>query len=192
MALPPIRSRRALIASAVLLAVPLTLALDRAIPDEPTTVTTPTPITPEPANVAVPPIAKAKAVTSRTVRPRTEAQPAGVRSVPGQAGMVVAIDPETGQLVLPTPEQRAELGIAPELLERDYADLPLTILPNGTWKVTLDDRYMDYTVVRRAADGSLDLDCVRKGSTAAPANGAPASAVPASAAPAPAPVWEVR
>ena len=41
MALPPITSRRALIASAVLLAVPLIFVLDRAISDEPTNVATP-------------------------------------------------------------------------------------------------------------------------------------------------------
>jgi hypothetical protein len=81
-----------------------------------------------------------------------------------QEGMVVARDPQTGTLRAPTPEEAralrartprdATLGAAvraPERLSR----------PDGARGVRLGEKAMVYEVVTRAADGTLDSECVK-------------------------------
>lgn len=95
----------------------------------------------------------------------------------GTAGMRVARDPETGRLTVPSRDQLVELGIPMDLVEADYSEIPVTVLPGGVKKMTLDDRFLNFAVMRRAADGSLRMDCTDVHS----ANEAK-----------PAPVWEVQ
>ncbi len=120
------------------------------------------------------------------------ARPARALAVPGSAGMRVARDPETGRLVAPTAEQLAALGTPAEPLDGNYADIPVTLLPDGSKKVTLDERFMDYTVVRRTASGALRFECVRGSDglhdheSCAQADRSNDGSAP------PAPVWEVR
>jgi hypothetical protein len=122
-----------------------------------------------PVSARVPaPAAAASAIPATapaSARPRAGAPG---RTSAGSAGMVVAIDPETGMLGAPTPGQRHELRAAasrpvavgepggepgPEPLEVRHAD--------GSYSATLDSRYMEYTVVRIGPDGRPITACVQ-------------------------------
>jgi len=75
--------------------------------------------------------------------------------------MVVAIDPETGQLGLPTPEQYAELTAEKVGLNHTSEGLaPAQRLPDGTLIVNLDGRFAEYSVVKVGPDGKRIFGCV--------------------------------
>ncbi len=78
-------------------------------------------------------------------------------------GVVVAIDPSTGKLRAPTPEERRALA------EDARRGLPLVLrpsaietLPDGRKRATLGPEFFRWSVVRRTAGGNLVLDCVTK------------------------------
>jgi hypothetical protein len=79
------------------------------------------------------------------------------------AGMVVGIDPETGKLGMPTPEQRQRL------LEQDQAraasshsaeGLVEEHRPDGTVLIDLQGRFQEFATVRVGPDGKLIYQCV--------------------------------
>jgi len=82
---------------------------------------------------------------------------------PGIAGAVVAIDPKTGKMVMPSPEQMQRLSAAAAqeptvsrnaegLIERHY--------PNGMVEIDLAGRFQDYATVRIRPDGTKEFHCV--------------------------------
>ena len=74
------------------------------------------------------------------------------------AGMRVAIQPESGDLVPPSPEQAAELDA---LAGTSKATEPprVQVLPDGTILVDTRGRLESYSVARIGADGRIETDC---------------------------------
>lgn len=95
-------------------------------------------------------------------------------------GMIVARDPETGALTVPTPEQRREL-LPEEFGAALRSDQPLfeEAVPGGGIMIRLDGRLMDYVLATRDANGKLSFSCVHEADAAAHivADGAAAPAV---------------
>ena len=81
---------------------------------------------------------------------------------PGAGGSIVAIDPETGQLGAPSPEQMRALEQAGRGLAVSRTDEGLreTVLANGTVILHLDGRFEDYMVARVDRSGRLVQGCV--------------------------------
>jgi hypothetical protein len=99
------------------------------------------------------------------------AAPAPQAKAPGTAGLVVAIDPETGRLVQPTAEQVP--GLAPQsAFERSaaplYAAPELVTLPDGAKLVRLNGRYMKHATVTIDAQGGKHYGCSSDPAAAAP------------------------
>lgn len=80
---------------------------------------------------------------------------------PGVGGRIVAIDPETGQLGAPSPEQIRALELAGQPLAVSRTDEVLreTVLANGAVILHLDGRFQDYAVARVDRNGRLVLGC---------------------------------
>lgn len=80
------------------------------------------------------------------------------------SGMIVHIDPKTGRMRPPTPEETAELSRAlarrMEISSASAAAHSEEHLANGAVMIELDPAFHDFTVGRRAADGTLVTDCV--------------------------------
>jgi hypothetical protein len=85
--------------------------------------------------------------------PRAKAKAAAVVSQPAPAppavsGAVIAVDPETGQLGMPTAAQLLELSAAERNgLLRTSAGLSEVRLPDGSWMVDLQGRFMEFSLV---------------------------------------------
>ncbi len=106
--------------------------------------------------------------------------PAPQRATPGSAGLKVAIDPQTGQLVRPTPEQMQALGGGSRAAaaSSQRAEPEIVYNADGSAMMRLGDSYGSYAKVRKAADGSWVFDCDGnpKASTAAAVAATPAPA----------------
>jgi hypothetical protein len=94
-------------------------------------------------------------------RPRLARAPAAAPVGPGVAGTIVAIDPETGQLGAPSPEQMRALELAGRHLSVNRTDEGLreTVLANGTVILHLDGRFQDYAIARVDRTGRLVQGC---------------------------------
>jgi hypothetical protein len=67
---------------------------------------------------------------------------------PAVSGAVIAVDPETGQLGMPTAAQLLELSAAERNgLMRTSAGLSEVRLPDGSWMVDLQGRFMEFSLV---------------------------------------------
>lgn len=96
----------------------------------------------------------------------------------GTAGMVVAIQPETGDFVMPSPEQLAAFGAAQA--PKALGDLQVRNRPDGGQYVDVRGRFLSYSVARRGADGTLEHGCCTDpGAVARFCNEAPPAAPPA-------------
>jgi hypothetical protein len=86
---------------------------------------------------------------------------------PAGGGMIVARDPETGALTVPTPEQRREL-LPEEFGAVLRSDQPLfeEAVPGGGTMIRLDGRLMDYVLATRDANGKLSVTCVHEADAA--------------------------
>jgi hypothetical protein len=101
-----------------------------------------------------------KTHASATHRTRVAAKQT-VAGAPGAAGMMIAIDPETGQYRMPTPD---ELQVLQQMNRDDALNLSnqglvSEPLPGGGIKVNLQGRFQDYSVVRVGKDGKLIYGC---------------------------------
>jgi hypothetical protein len=80
----------------------------------------------------------------------------------GAGGRIVALDPETGQLGEPSPEQlralRTDAGIAS--VSRSEEGLVETRLTDGTVILDLGGRFQDHVVARIDRNGRLIYDCI--------------------------------
>ncbi len=81
-------------------------------------------------------------------------------------GMLAAVDPETGALVQPTPEQVRELAAATDSPAAPGATRTW-VLPDGTVGALVDESLHHYSVVHLDADGKLHCACLQ-GDAAAP------------------------
>jgi hypothetical protein len=100
---------------------------------------------------------------------KTAAAALAPATVTASQGMVVAIDPETGRLGMPTAEQLGALLPAGSLqlspsertgLLRTSAGLAAVRRADGSVMIDLQGRFMDYSVVRLDANGRPRLGCV--------------------------------
>jgi hypothetical protein len=99
--------------------------------------------------------------TSRRAPERHRATAPAAPALTAAAGMVVAIDPETGALTLPTPEQM--LALTPQErtgLLRTTAGLQAVRLPDGTVMLDLQGRFMEFAVVQLDAQGRPYFRCL--------------------------------
>jgi hypothetical protein len=80
---------------------------------------------------------------------------------PASAGMVVGIDPLTGRIGMPTPEQLAELAaLSPQALRTSGEGLVEVHYPDGSVSIDLEGRFQEYAVARVGPDGKLVFQCV--------------------------------
>src|SRR6185295_11916788 len=80
---------------------------------------------------------------------------------PATAGMVVGIDPETGQLGMPTPEQMQKLSeLQQPQVDHSAEGLVEVHHPDGSVSVDLQGRFQEYATVRVGPDGKLIYQCV--------------------------------
>jgi hypothetical protein len=80
---------------------------------------------------------------------------------PAAAGMVVAIDPETGQLGMPTSEQLLELSpLEMNAASRSSEGLHEIALPGGGFAIDLQGRFQEFVIVETGPDGRLRQRCV--------------------------------
>jgi len=123
-------------------------------------------------------------------RQHAAAAPTAATATPGTAGaqgLVVAVDPETGRLGLPSADQMLLLSPSERTgLMRTTTGLVAVRLPNGAMMINLQGRFMDYSVVGIDSCGRPRLGCVDDA-------GALSRWLDAGApAPAPTPVLEVK
>ncbi len=86
-----------------------------------------------------------------------------------RAGMMVAIDPRTGALVKPSPEQiRAATSGAAEVLRRTPEGLVEIRRSDGAVGLDLQGRFRDYAVVQVGPDGKPVFGCLHAGGSLAP------------------------
>lgn len=96
-----------------------------------------------------------------TARPVVAATVAAPTPPFGAAGMVIAIDPETGALVAPTAEQARALTAAERTgLMRTSEGLTQVRLADGSVKVDLQGRFMEYSLVQLDRTGCPHFRCV--------------------------------
>jgi hypothetical protein len=89
--------------------------------------------------------------------------PAAPISTPpvGAAGMIIAIDPESGAFVLPTAAQVLRLTSAEQTgLSRSFEGLTQVRLVNGAVMVDLQGRFLEYSVLRLDLQGRPRAVCV--------------------------------
>lgn len=76
-------------------------------------------------------------------------------------GATVAVDPATGRLIPPTPEQAAALTAAlMNMVKRDTDAVNVIEMPDGTLMATLGDDFEEVAMATRDAKGNLRLHCV--------------------------------
>ena len=98
---------------------------------------------------------------------------------PGTAGMVVGIDPETGELGMPTPEQLQKISDSRQnLVDHSPAGLVEVHHADGSVSIDLQGRFQEYETVRVGPDGKLTYRCVDGEENAERAVAAPAPAAP--------------
>jgi len=89
----------------------------------------------------------------------TDRKPAPVTRTIGAA--TVSVDPATGRLVPPTPEQAAALTAAlMNMVKRDTSAVPVTANPDGTLMAVLGEDFEDVAMATRDAKGNVRLHCV--------------------------------
>lgn len=104
------------------------------------------------------PTTKPAAATAQS-HPSTAAP---VRTLPVfVAGQRVYIDPQTGRLRPPTPEEAKELSDAmAKLMSRTDGNLDVVHGPGGMMSVVLDGTTMDVSVATLNSDGTVGMQCL--------------------------------
>jgi hypothetical protein len=150
--------------SLVGLAGVIALAL-AAAPSRPTAGTSPAPeATPAVAAVPAPSVVAAGPVAAKPAAvapaPAPVKKPATSGFVPGSAGLLIGIDPETGEVGMPTAEQVSEMNLTEdEAVSKDFGGV-LVRHPGGMLSVDLQGRSQEFGVARKTADGKTVIQCV--------------------------------
>ncbi len=101
---------------------------------------------------------KADARRQQAKRKQAAGQKQVTRSV---AGQTVTIDPSTGRLRAPSPQEAQALAAGlQEMLSQSADGLDVVQHPDGTLSVDLQDRFQDVAVAKVNPDGSIALGCV--------------------------------
>ena len=101
----------------------------------------------------------------RPVRVSSDSSTANASAV---AGMVVARDPETGELGLPSPEQMREIGRHQAEIVRNTPDgLTEIRRADGSVGVLLNGKIQSYSIARVGADGRPTTQCLTADSDSA-------------------------
>jgi hypothetical protein len=97
-----------------------------------------------------------------------------------RAGLRAFIDPQTGQLRTPTPEEAARLAAAVHAARlQTLSELEIVVHPDGMKSVDLKDAFLIDLVASRNPDGSLSISCLPPGTTPGTPPPAPPPAAPA-------------
>ena len=78
---------------------------------------------------------------------------------PGTAGQQAAVDPKTGKLRAPTPEEMQVLT-APLVKNESSEGLVQKTLPSGAVAIDLEGRFETSMLAKKEADGSISRACV--------------------------------
>ena len=118
-------------------------------------VATPAPVVAAP--VAVTPAPVAVPVATKAAVPAKLNAPVDIGR--GESGMLVAIDPETGELGMPNAEQVAEMKLSDaDMVSREgYVEVHHA---NGMVSIDLQGRGQDYMVVRKGPNGRDAIGCI--------------------------------
>jgi hypothetical protein len=131
----------------------------------------------------VAPALPAAAAEKRAQAPAKESVPAACPADDrfAQWGLRAFIDPQTGQLREPSPEEtRALAGAAREEFVRAVESLEAVVHPDGMISLDLKGLFMQDLVVVKRPDGSLSMQCVPDSErTSVTTSPAPAKPVPA-------------
>ena len=94
-------------------------------------------------------------------------------------GLRAFVDPQTGQLREPTPEEAQALSPTARLeLAREIDSLETVVHPDGMMSLDLKGLFVQSVVVRKAPDGTLSMGCVDGPNPSVPANLAPTKKAP--------------
>jgi hypothetical protein len=78
-------------------------------------------------------------------------------------GVQVAIDPATGRMRPPTPEEAQQLAVALDtMLSQDAENLPITQMPDGSLMANLLDSFQDVAMATKDKHGKVALVCVNQ------------------------------
>jgi hypothetical protein len=108
---------------------------------------------PQPATVAPSPARAALATPTKSTATSE------VASAPGEAGMRIYLDPETGTFGPPPAGAEPVGGINP--LNDSDAGLVQVRLPDGSYMVDLEGRFQEYYVVQMTPSGKRVVKCVQ-------------------------------
>ena len=110
---------------------------------------------PAAAPAAAPVVAQAIAPATQPVAAK---KPAAEGVVPGSMGMMIAIDPETGTVGMPTPEQLSEMQLSDPSVSKDDG---YTVTRQGNMSILhTNGAFQEYAVIRKTADGKTVTGCV--------------------------------
>jgi hypothetical protein len=77
------------------------------------------------------------------------------------ATRAITVDPQTGTLRLPTPQETQDLvDSLVEMTNRSMDGLQVTTLANGTKSVDIDGRFQSVMLARPSEDGTWEMKCV--------------------------------
>jgi uncharacterized membrane protein YdfJ with MMPL/SSD domain len=112
--------------------------------------------------------------------PAATQQGAATRSV---GGVQVGIDPATGRMQQPTPEEAQQLAKELQaMLSREADELPVIQLPNGTMMVNLEDTFQEVAMATKDKHGKVTLHCVNDAAQAMALLNGTATVAPGTAA----------
>lgn len=130
-----------------------------------------------PATTSAPSVARTPAPTTPAVAPIAAAEPSATPAPvvptvsdendptlrPGESGMLVGIDPETGRIGKPPAElrERLQATLPDPALDRSMEGIELIHKPDGSIMADLKGRFADYTVVRITPEGRKIEACVQ-------------------------------
>jgi hypothetical protein len=98
------------------------------------------------------------------------------------AGVRVAVDPVTGRLRPPTPEEARQLAAGIAAMVNDSSDGLVEVAhPDGGFQVDLQERFMNVYIAYVAAEGDLRMDCISSSSGVDAVAAAVSGTVPADA-----------
>ncbi len=78
----------------------------------------------------------------------------------GSSGMLVAIDPVTGELRQPTAAEASVLSAAESQKKAAKGELRMVTLAAGGVMIELDDSFLNYSVLRIGENGHFHASCV--------------------------------
>ena len=108
----------------------------------------------------IPILALALAAATAAAGAAQDPPTSGQAAAPARSGVQVAIDPATGQLRAPSPEEMQALSASLErIFNQSTEGLQAEQRADGTLALDLRGRFLNAALIRKNADGSLKLNC---------------------------------